>query len=388
MGRVAVAHTDLTAKGGAEGVCVNTIEALQDDHDVTLVTLTDPDLAELNRYYDADVTGVEVRSAPTLSALLDRVDDPLYNLRLALLNRLVRRREDEFDAVVGTDNELSVRSPCVQYIHTPRFGRLVTTKRVGEDGFVDHLYDRLSHRVGDYDAAQVRSSRLLTNSRFMANIVQDAYGVRPRVVAPPVDTAGFRDTPWEEREAGFVTIGRLAAYKNVETTIRIVDGVRERGHDVHQHIVGPSYDPEYHRRIRSLAEDRDHVHLDGELSRAELVRRVSAHRYGLHGKRNEHFGMVVAEIAGGGAIPFVPDSGGQREIVGRNRHQRYATREEAVEKIDAVLSDGRLQQHLRTTREEIERRYGRERFQETIREVVDEALDGAGETRRRPLGFQ
>ena len=374
MARIAVAHADLMAKGGGEGVCVNVVAALAEDHDVTLLTLTEPDWPELTDYFDAALPHVAVRPAPTVARLFDRVEDPLHNLRLAALNRHVRRHEAPFDLVVGTDNELSVRSPSVQYVHTPRFGRLVTTKRVGEDAFVDHLYDRLSYRVGGYDAERLRSARLLTNSRYMANVVQDAYGVRPQVVHPPVDTRGFADVPWAEREAGFLTVGRLAPYKNVEATIRVVDGLRERGHDVHQHVVGPAYDDAYAREIESMAADRGYVHLEGELPRDELVELVSRHRYGLHGKRNEHFGMVVAELAAAGAVPFVPDSGGQREIVEAPAHQSYATPADAVDRIDRVLSDSDLQARLRTGPGEIERRFGRERFRETVREIVADAL--------------
>lgn len=124
---------------------------------------------------------------------LDRYS--LYNLRNALLNRHVERHREEFDLVVSTDNELSGDPPAIQYIPMPRFGRLVTSKRVGEDGFVDHLYDRLSYRIGGFDAEQIRASALLTNSRWMANVVQDVYDAQPEVVHLPVDTEGLDPPP-------------------------------------------------------------------------------------------------------------------------------------------------------------------------------------------------
>ncbi|WP_227354112.1 glycosyltransferase family 4 protein [Haladaptatus salinisoli] len=374
MATVAVAHTNLMAKGGGEGVCMNVLEALEDDHDVTLLTLFPPDLAALNEYFRTDVGDVEVRWPPGVAEFLDAIEMPLYNLRNALLNRFVERRASEYDLVVGTDNELSVSGPLVQYVHTPRFARNVVSPRVGQDGFVDHLYDRLSYRLGGFDAAEIRDSAIAANSNWMAGVVQDAYDVRPRVVHPPVDTRGFVDEPWDERENGFVTVGRLARYKNVERNIEILDGVRERGHDVHLHVVGPAYDREYAREIAALAADRDYVHLEGECSREELVRIVSRHRYGLHGKRHEHFGMVVAEFVAGGAIPFVPNDGGQREIVGERSELRYDTTEGAVEKIDRVLSNPDLQREARASTAEVERRFGRARFRREMRELVDEAL--------------
>lgn len=179
---------------------MNVLSALEARHDVTLLTLTSPGLSALNRYFDTDVSDVAVRRPPLVESALRRTDLPLYDLENAILSRFVESRADEFDLVVSTDNEISPSIPAIQYVHTPRFGRLVTSKRVGEDSFVDHLYDRLAYRVGGFDAERIRGSRLLTNSRWMANVVQDVYGVRPDVVYPPVDTSGFDPAPWDERE--------------------------------------------------------------------------------------------------------------------------------------------------------------------------------------------
>lgn len=376
MARIAVAHTDLTAKGGGEGVCVNVLEALQDDHDVTLLTLVDPDLGELNDYFRTDVADVAVRTPPGVAALLDRLDEPRYNLRNALLNRFVARHRDRFDLAFGTDNELGVAGTLVQYVHTPRFARLVVSKRVGEDSFVDHAYDRLCWRLGGFDPERIRSSTVLANSGWMADVVQDAYGVRPAVVHPPVDTRGFAaaSRPWDDRDPGFVTVGRLARYKNVLDAVEILDRVRDRGHDVHLHLVGPGYDDEYAREVARAASEREYVRVEGELPRAELVDLVCRHRYGLHAKRHEHFGMAVAELVAGGTVPFVPDDGGQREIVGSDR-LTYSTIPEAVDRIERVLSNPDLARDLRRGPREIEREYGRERFHREVRSIVDGALE-------------
>ena len=380
MATVAVAHVDLMAKGGGEGVSMNAIEALQRDHDVTLVTLTDPDVSELNDYFRTDVDGdalTIVRPRATtavLEGLEGQLSVQLYNLRNALLNRAVADRADTFDLVFGTDNELSVPGPLVQYVHTPRFARLVVSKRVGEDSFVDHAYDRLSYHVGGYDAEQIASSRLLTNSDWMADVVQDAYDARPEVVHPPVDTGPFDGRPWSDREKGFVTVGRLARYKNVDDVIRIIDGVRDRGHNVHLHVVGPSYDEAYRAELDAMAEERPYVEIEGEVPRDELVERICTHRYGVHGKRHEHFGMAVAEMAAAGALPFVPANGGQRDIVDGRESLLYHTVEDAVETVDRVLSSPERQRDLRPDSDDIEERFGRNRFRTRVRAVVREEL--------------
>ena len=142
--------------------------------------------------------------------------------------------------------------------------------------------------------------------------------------------------PWNEREEGFVTLGRVERSKRIAELIRIVDGVREHGYDVHFHVVGPTVDGEYRAELDDMVADRPYVTLEGELPREELVELVCTHRYGLHGKQFEHFGMAVAELAVGGAIPFVPVSGGQRAVVRKREELLYESVDDAVETIDQL----------------------------------------------------
>jgi hypothetical protein len=127
--------------------------------------------------------------------------------------------------------------------------------------------------------------------------------------------------------------------------------------------------------VAALAADRPHVELEGEVPREELVERVCTHRYGIHGKQFEHFGMAVAELAAAGCVTFVPVEGGQSEVVGDHEELRYESVDGAVEKIDGVLSGAGPPERLRSNRPEIRRRFGREPFKREIRRVVADALD-------------
>jgi glycosyltransferase involved in cell wall biosynthesis len=387
MARIAVAHADLTANGGPEAVCANVIEALQGVHDVALLTLTPPDLNDLNRAVGTAVRDVDVRRPRWATLLVERLDISRDGLRSALLNRFVADRRDEFDLVVGTDGELGVSGPLVQYVHAPQFVRLSYSKRVGEDRFRDHLADRLAWTFGGYDSTQIRSSRLLAATEWSADVMQDAYGERPTVVRPPVDTHGFDEVhvPWEDREPGFVTVGPLAPPKNQHRRVEILDRLRDRGHDVHLHLVGPANDDERGgeyadergseraHEIEALAADREYVHLDGEVSREKLAELVATHRYGLHGARHGGFPTAVARLLAGGALTFAANRKGLREHVGSD-DLTYSTTDEAVECIGRVLSDPELARELRRAGSEVEDRFGRRRFHRTVREVVAEEL--------------
>ena len=363
---------------------MNVLEALQDDHDVTVLTLTDPDLDELNDYFNTDVTDVTVERAGHLAPWLnDHYGLKYYVLQNALLGRYASRRSDEFDLLVSTINELGLEANSVQYVHFPFDWTVSLDNRehifhptVEEES----MYERLATWVAGVDRQDIRSNTLLANSGWTADVVEDAYGTRPRVCYPPIDTAEFESRPWDEREDGVVTVGRIERSKRIVELIEIVDRVRERGHDCHLHVIGPTVDEEYRREVEELAESREYVFLEGEIPREELVERICSHKYGIHGKRYEHFGMAVAELAAGGAIPFVPDDGGQHAIVEDRAELTYESVADAVEKVSTVVDDESLQRELQSAfgPAAIRRRFGRERFKHEIRSVVEGALGLSG----------
>lgn len=136
-----------------------------------------------------------------------------------------------------------------------------------------------------------------------------------------------------------------------------------------------------------MAADREYIFLEGEVPRSRLVELACTHRYGIHGKEHEHFGMAVAELVAAGALTFVPKTGGQRAIVRNKPELLYGSVTEAIDAITTVLDEPRLQYELRMTPAEIRRRFGRERFQRQFSSIVDELLEStATESVTRPLG--
>jgi hypothetical protein len=86
--------------------------------------------------------------------------------------------------------------------------------------------------------------------------------------------------------------------------------------------------------------------------------------------REEHFGMAPAEMVRGGMIVWVPNGGGQVEIVGDAPALRYDTEEEAAQSIVRVMTDPseerRLLDHLARHSEQ----FSVARFTTTIRDIV------------------
>lgn len=81
MSKDRIVHLNLSAKGGGEAVCIDTIRTLQRDHDVTLLTLTDLDAAVLNNYFNADIDpdALEDRIWTGVAETLDRPVQSVLN---------------------------------------------------------------------------------------------------------------------------------------------------------------------------------------------------------------------------------------------------------------------------------------------------------------------
>lgn len=390
MAKIAIVHWNLMALGGAEAVAVNAIESLQDEHDLTLLTLTRPEWETLNEYFNAAVDPVEVRppSHPGLMHAAGSIVSRFDGLRESVLCRYAQSISNEFDLIVSTRDECCIDGPSLQYIHFPRYGLSAsemkitdfhditdsTIKQFAIDAGLLRPYYGLCYRLSGFDRSSYRPTKLLTNSEWTATVLEELYDVRPTVVYPPVDLDGFENVPWTARENGFVCVGRISPDKNVLRTIEVIARLRADGHDVHLHVVGPGSGGEYYRRVEKTAERYDFVHLHGRLPREELKELLCTHRYGIHGKDNEHFGMVVAEFLAAGMIPFVPDSGGQRELVENGTRLRYRSGDDAVEKIGAVLADPSRQTRLKPDPERIRTSFGRGRFQRELRSHVEAVL--------------
>ncbi|MFB6101624.1 MAG: glycosyltransferase family 4 protein [Haloplanus sp.] len=369
MARVAVLHNTLDGRGGADAVCLHVCEALQSVHDVTLFTLSRSSLADLNALFDTDAT-VPVHRPPgtrlvarAFDALPERAG-PQLAARSVLLRRLFVRHAHRFDAAVSTANEFSLPLPSVQYVHYPQFNR-----RDAPDGDATRLDPLWSRLGGVADRTLPADARLLANSAWTADAVAAVYGRRPTVCHPPVDPPS-KPRPWDEREAGVVVVGRLAPDKRPLRAVRIVDGVRARGHDIHLHVVGSasSIYPDYARRVAAAAADRPYVHLDRDAPRERVEELLATHRYGLNCKPREHFGMAVAEYVAAGMVAFAPDAGGQREVLAGREDRLFTSTADAVATVSAAVATGARPTLPRD-------RYASERFHAAIRGHVAAALD-------------
>ena len=216
----------------------------------------------------------------------------------------------------------------------------------------------------------MRRNVTLVNSEFIGRRFRAVHGAQTITLYPPA-IGEFAAVPWEQRENGFLTIGRISPEKRIECAIDILNRVRAAGIDVHLHLVGvPDHDA-YTDFVRGLVQaNAAWVFLHENLSRSELLDLISTHRYGLHAMEAEPFGMAVAELLSGGCIPFVYNDGGQVEIVDHDPRLIYNSAEDAVDKIVRTLRDHHCQMALRERLAQRKELFSTRRFVLRVREIV------------------
>jgi glycosyltransferase involved in cell wall biosynthesis len=236
-----------------------------------------------------------------------------------------------------------------------------------------NLYYAFADRIADFSLDRLKANVTLVNSDWTGQHVARFLGIPTRTLYPPVvDPAP--GLPWTDRRRGFLAIGRISPEKEYERVMHILARVRERAPEITLTIVG-TWDRHSRRYFETLtalaARLGSWIEFRHNLTRDEVRQLMASHRYGIHGMREEHFGMAPAELARAGVVVWVPRGGGQMEIVGREPALMYDSDDDAVDKITRTLRDDAEQQRLRTLLAETAEQFSTDHFIRQVRQLVD-----------------
>lgn len=384
--KIAVVHPGVCLCGSM-AKAVWCVEALKADCEVALITFGRVDLDQLNCYYSTQFRRGEfaVHTVP-MPLGLHRCAR-FTALQGAFFQRYVRRVAPEFDLMICAYNPCDFGVPGIQLIGDFTFSQeLYLTMHPAlrdyrrwwyGDSPLRTIYLALCRSVWRPDPAGWRRNVTVANSDWTRDHLRREFGMEARTVYPPV-AEDFPQVPWEEREDGFVCVGKIVPEKRADAAIRILSGVRERGYNVHLHILGGLDGSPYCKRLKKLAEaNLGWVFLEGMTYGERKKHLLAGHRYGIHACENEAFGIAPAEMAKAGCITFAPNGGGQREIL-NHPLLTFSDEEDAVGKIDAVLASDALKVILRQHLAARAREFSAEKFTSSVRAVVFEFLEQKG----------
>jgi len=345
---ILVAHPWM-GRGGSEATAMWTIEALQDDYDVTFVTASRTDWAELNRVYG---TAVDPLKFQTLKApVLPGVNGPnrLVYLQQRYFGRYCRKIASTFDLCLSAYNPIDFGRPAIHLIGDFSFSEEMrrrlsshgTESFQHRSGLLRRLYLALGDWIGGRRAPLSQwGGLILANSAWSARQLEAHFGVvGAEVIFPPVTLPVSPAGSGPRDPMGFVCLGRVVPEKEIERIVRILRRVRESGYPVSLHLIGNLEDSEYGREIaQTIAPERDWIIPTGFLALEAKQEILSSRTYAIHACRIEAFGIAVAEMASMGCLPFVPSTGGAGEIVPLPELQ-YGDDDEAVLGIIAMLEN-------------------------------------------------
>lgn len=385
---VLMLQNNMNPPGGGNTVSLWILEIIKHEYDVTVLTWEQADYAVINDFYGTTFKASDFRliTVPAwLRTLVNWIPDTWQWQQFCVLMRMCKKIQHRYDLLLSAHDETDFGRAGIQYIHYPfqRDNWALEQQRRSVANWAGKAWKMITvgmrpwRIVSGFSFDRMMANRTLVNSDWTGRRFLEAYATGSvETVYPPV-IGNFPDIPWQEKEDGFVCIGRFARDKRIDHVIEVIREVRRKHPEIKLHLVGthsPWEDGDaYYGLVKRYAEQyADWLQVHENISREELTELVARQRYGIHGMLEEHFGLAIAEMVMAGCIPFVPNGGGQVEIVGRHENLVYHDDAEAVSKINAVLGDTGLQVRLHSFLARQKEKFTLARFGQHINRVLAE----------------
>lgn len=342
----------LTAKplgdhiGGKQALTSQILEVLSREHDVTLVTFDKFfDAKKLDADYGLNLASRRF-SVRSLYKYIPTKHASFWFLRNHLLMRYAKKHAPDFDLFFSASGELDLGSkPGMQVIYFPT--PALFTKE--SNSILGNIQRHLAFKISNCSLENMRSNASISISAWVAEQAKAAYGIDSDIIYPPIaeqEIKRYSNQDWNSRENGFVAITRFVREKRIEDIIAILEEVRKNDGAIHLHIVGGIQDSGYFNKIKQRIGGQDWVRIEKEVSREKMLQLLGSHKFGIHAMHNEHFGIVIGEMVLAGLVPFVHNSGGQVEIVGKSNFLTYNSVADASKKILTVLKNSQYQEQI------------------------------------------
>lgn len=167
----------------------------------------------------------------------------------------------------------------------------------------------LRHRWAAYDHHQSRN--YVINSQYTADLFYEAHGMRLPVVYPAINLSGRDFDPDDlPRRDTLLFFSRIVAYKRPEMVLDLA-----RQFPGFRCVIMGGVTPNRQTYCDWLRRRGGNAVFIPNPSESKVREELARARFYVFPAVNEHFGMTTPEAIASGAIPFVHNSGGQREIV-------------------------------------------------------------------------
>jgi len=374
--KVGVIHHSLNAAGGADRLCLKTIEALKEaGHRVVLATVEPTDWKRV-KHIMGEVT------QPDEETSLLRFKLEMFGIYMRLLTSFpALKLRKHCDITVNTHGDALPVKADVMYMHYPMFALLkevpVSTK-YSESAFW-RAYSTPYEAIQGILVRKFLEGLILTNSNFSRRAIKKYTGKDSVVVYPPVDIKKFVSIALKnnKRENLVVSCGRYSAEKNYEFILKIAEKLRGKAKFIIIGTVSGRVSRDYYEKLSRIKREK-------QLGNVELLRNIPFRNllelYGkakiyLHAMKYEHFGISVVEAMAAGMVPVVHRSGGPWEDILRAKQGvhgfSYANVNEAVEIIGNLMENDGLVKEITSRNISYVHNFSSESFKKNILNEIE-----------------
>ena len=226
--------------------------------------------------------------------------------------------------------------------------------------------------------------KVVCNSYFTKNIIDEEYGLESIVVYPPVDIAKIKS---RKKENLILYVGRfseLGQEKRQDILISAFKKFFDSGYSEWKLVIAGGAEVGvggYIKRLKKMKEgypveiieSPDFKTLKDLYGKARIF--WSAVGYGVNEIKNpekvEHFGITLVEAMAGGAIPIIYHAGGYKEIVEENQNGFFWEKSgQLISLTKRLLDDRKLERRLSANAKKTSQKFASVRFEEEIFKII------------------
>ncbi len=363
--------------GGAESRPLFIAEALKNDYDVTLICTEASELEKLNEFYGTRLKPNDV------SFLFYPLPPILRQVKFAsafkssLFAYYCRKKSQVYDLII-TSFIGNFKNDSIQFVKDLTFSddiwrEYCSTKKsfLYKNNLIRKFYIEFNKKLrGNFNKSN-KKIIFVANSKWTSKILKNSLNLRSSVIYPPVNDF-CSETSLENRQDSFLYIGRLSPEKRVENVIEILQKVRNRGWSGELLIIGGFTNIPYVNKLLSYTKIYgDWIKFLGAKYKKDKQKLLNKCNYGINAMPNEPFGIAIAEMVKAGLIVWVPDGGGQKEIVD-HPDLIYKNEHDAVAKIENVLKNPDKQKSLLKHLKNQSKKFSTNIFMLEIKKLVNE----------------
>lgn len=229
-----------------------------------------------------------------------------------------------------------------------------------------------------------RIKLVICNSYFTKRYIDREYGVKSKVIYPPVSVDKIKP---KKKENLIISVGRfsqLAQAKRQDVLVSAFKKLYDTGFKSWQLILAGGVEvgvDDYVERLEEsskgypikIIKSPSWKILKDLYGKAKMFWSASGYKVDeiKEPERVEHFGITVVEAMAGGAIPLIYDAGGHREIISNGENgYLWKSIKDLLLKTKSLISDRELQIKFSKSTQETSRVYEYERFEAQVLEIL------------------